>query len=105
MKKVFVNYFQHMLEKDLEFSADISGWQKAMIAFLIDNDLSLFIHEIEKILHKYPDRMFENFKERNVQQIGEMIAGAKCKKTHKLHITNASFYFILHRIQFLQWLL
>lgn len=76
MKKVFVNYFQHMLEKQLEFKADITGWQNAILSLVIKNDGDLFIKEIEAILHKYPDRMFRNFKERNIQQIAVMIVGA-----------------------------
>lgn len=76
MKKVFVSYFQRMLEEQLEFKADISGWQNAILSFILKNDSNLFIQEIEAILHKYPDRMFRNFKERNIQQIAEMIVGA-----------------------------
>lgn len=58
------------------FQVDINGWQMAIASFITKNESEKFIHQIETILHKYPDRMFENFKERNVQQIGEMIVGA-----------------------------
>ena len=76
MQKVFIKYFRHMLEKQLQIQADISAWQKAVIDFLRNDNPSKFIKEIENILHKYPDRMFQNFHERNIQQIADMIVEA-----------------------------
>lgn len=76
MQKVFIKYFRHMLEKQLQIQADISSWQKSIINFLRNDDPSKFIKEIEKVLHKYPDRMFQNFHERNIQQIADMIVEA-----------------------------
>ena len=76
MQKVFIKYFRHMLEKQLQIQVDISAWQKAIIDFLRNDNPSKFIKEIEKVLHKYPDRMFQNFHERNIQQIADMIVEA-----------------------------
>ena len=76
MQKVFIKYFRHMLEKQLQIQADISAWQKAVIDFLRNDNPSKFIKEIENVLHKYPDRMFQNFHERNIQQIADMIVEA-----------------------------
>lgn len=76
MKKVFINYFQNMIEQELAYQADIKGWQSAIAAFITRNDAALYIQEIESILSRYSDRMFINFKERSIQQIGEMIVGA-----------------------------
>lgn len=73
MKKVFINYFQSMLEKELDFQVDIKGWQSAIAAFITKNDATLYIQEIEHTLHRYSDRVLIDFKEKNVQQIGEMI--------------------------------
>ena len=76
MQKVFIKYFRHMLEKQLEMNSDTTAWQKAIVDFLRNNNPKKFIEEIEKVLHKYPDRMFQNFHERNIQQIADMIVEA-----------------------------
>lgn len=73
MQKVFIKYFRHMLEKQLDFKSDTSLWKKAVVTFLNSDYPDLFVGEIEKILHRYPDRLFQNFHERNIQQIADVI--------------------------------
>ena len=59
MQKVFIKYFRHMLEKQLNFKSDTSLWKKAVVTFLNNDCPNLFIEEIEKILQRYPDRLFQ----------------------------------------------
>ena len=92
MQKVFIEYFRHMLEKQLEMKSDTTAWQKAIVDFLRNNNPKKFIEEIEKVLHKYPDRMFQNFHERNIQQIADMIVEAVSRVDVDLEWVNDNGY-------------
>lgn len=76
MQKVFISYYRQMLEKTIEFKSDTAAWHNAIVSFLTKNDSSLFVICIENILHTYPDRLFVQFHERNIQQIAQVIVEA-----------------------------
>ena len=76
MQKVFISYYRQLLEKTIDFHSDTTSWRNAIVTFLTNNDPSLFVSCIENILHTYPDRLFIQFHERNIQQIAQVIVEA-----------------------------
>lgn len=76
MQKVFISYYRQLLEKTIDFHSDTTSWRNAIVSFLTNNDPSLFVSCIENILHTYPDRLFIQFQERNIQQIAQVIVEA-----------------------------